>query len=155
MSTPTPPTDKAKLEAEIERTRADLGQTVEALAAKTDVKARAQEKIATTKADVKALAQEKLAGAQETISAVKAGAEEKLSAAKGQTLHTTETVKQRVTDASSGPVANNARQKLSVVQQRVTETGRRPEVRRALPPAAVAIALLAVIAVIVSRRRNR
>lgn len=166
MSTPTPPTDKSQLEAEIEQTRADLGQTVEALAAKTDVKARAQEKISTTKAEVKARAQEKLAGAQETISAAKAGAEEKLAAAKagageklaaakGQTAQTTETVKQRVAVASSSPSANTARQRFSTLQQRVAQTSRRPAVRRAVPPAAVAVALIGATAVIINRRRSR
>ena len=36
------PTDPAELRAEIAATRADLGQTIEALSAKTDVKARAK-----------------------------------------------------------------------------------------------------------------
>jgi hypothetical protein len=36
--------DARQLEAEIERTREQLGETVEALAAKVDVKARAQQK---------------------------------------------------------------------------------------------------------------
>ena len=37
--------DQQELEKEIEQTREQLGQTVEALAAKVDVKARAQEKL--------------------------------------------------------------------------------------------------------------
>ncbi|MGI5244427.1 DUF3618 domain-containing protein [Dactylosporangium sp. CA-139066] len=40
-----PSADPALLREEIARTRADLGQTVEALAAKADVKARAQEAV--------------------------------------------------------------------------------------------------------------
>lgn len=40
------PEDPAELRAEIERTRQDLGDTVAALAEKTDVKARAREKVA-------------------------------------------------------------------------------------------------------------
>jgi Protein of unknown function (DUF3618) len=36
------PTDPGELRAEIAATRADLGQTIEALSAKTDVKARAK-----------------------------------------------------------------------------------------------------------------
>ena len=40
----------AALRQEIAQTRADLGETVEALAARTDVKARAQEKVDETKA---------------------------------------------------------------------------------------------------------
>jgi Protein of unknown function (DUF3618) len=45
-TTPTQPvpTEPAELERDIEQTRERLGETVEALAAKTDVKARAKEK---------------------------------------------------------------------------------------------------------------
>jgi 2C-methyl-D-erythritol 2,4-cyclodiphosphate synthase len=41
----TTPDDQQELEKEIEQTREQLGQTVEALAAKVDVKARAREKL--------------------------------------------------------------------------------------------------------------
>jgi hypothetical protein len=41
----TSPDDQQELEKEIEQTREQLGATVEALAAKVDVKARAQEKL--------------------------------------------------------------------------------------------------------------
>lgn len=41
----TSPDDQQELEKEIERTREQLGETVEALAAKVDVKARTQEKL--------------------------------------------------------------------------------------------------------------
>lgn len=40
--TETPPSDPQAVRAKIEQTRADLGETVEALAATTDVKARAK-----------------------------------------------------------------------------------------------------------------
>jgi uncharacterized protein DUF3618 len=40
------PEDPEQLRAEIERTREDLGDTVAALAEKTDVKARARDKVA-------------------------------------------------------------------------------------------------------------
>jgi ElaB/YqjD/DUF883 family membrane-anchored ribosome-binding protein len=43
--TTRPPASPAQLRAEIERTRRDLGDTVAALAEKTDVKARAKEKV--------------------------------------------------------------------------------------------------------------
>ncbi len=45
-----PPTDAETLREEIAETRAELGDTVEALAAKTDVKSRAQDKITEVKA---------------------------------------------------------------------------------------------------------
>ena len=46
MSATQTPQDSAALRAEIERTRLDLGDTVAALAEKTDVKARAKGKVA-------------------------------------------------------------------------------------------------------------
>ncbi|MFC7533257.1 DUF3618 domain-containing protein [Actinoplanes sp. GCM10030250] len=46
------PSDPRQLRDEIEQTRADLGTTVEALAAKTDVKTRAKRRVATVKQQV-------------------------------------------------------------------------------------------------------
>ncbi len=43
---PAAPADREALTVEIERTREELGNTVEALVAKTDVKARARDKVA-------------------------------------------------------------------------------------------------------------
>jgi hypothetical protein len=43
---PDPPADSEALTVEIERTREELGGTVEALMAKVDVKARARERVA-------------------------------------------------------------------------------------------------------------
>jgi methyl-accepting chemotaxis protein len=50
--------DVEALRAEIKRTRADLGETVQALAAKADVKARAKEQVEQTKQKVRAQAAE-------------------------------------------------------------------------------------------------
>jgi ElaB/YqjD/DUF883 family membrane-anchored ribosome-binding protein len=47
-----PPEDPAELRADIERTRQDLGDTVAALAEKTDVKARAKEKVSEVRNNV-------------------------------------------------------------------------------------------------------
>jgi ElaB/YqjD/DUF883 family membrane-anchored ribosome-binding protein len=46
------PDDPAQLRADIERTRQDLGDTVAALAEKTDVKTRAKEKVSEVRANV-------------------------------------------------------------------------------------------------------
>jgi ElaB/YqjD/DUF883 family membrane-anchored ribosome-binding protein len=69
-------TTPEELRDDIERTRDQLGETVEALVAKTDVKARAQHKVADVKAgaahkvaDVKAGAQQKGADAAEHVAA--------------------------------------------------------------------------------------
>jgi ElaB/YqjD/DUF883 family membrane-anchored ribosome-binding protein len=48
----TAPQDPELLRADIERTREDLGDTVAALAEKTDVKARAREKVAEVRENV-------------------------------------------------------------------------------------------------------
>ncbi len=47
-----PPEDPAQLRADIERTREGLGDTVAALAEKTDVKARAKEKVSEVRHNV-------------------------------------------------------------------------------------------------------
>ena len=47
-----PPEDPVQLRAEIERTRQDLGDTVAALAEKTDVKARTKEKVSEVRRNV-------------------------------------------------------------------------------------------------------
>lgn len=52
-----------QIRREIEATREELGETVEALAAKTDVKARAKEKVD----DVKATVAEKTGGVRDTV----------------------------------------------------------------------------------------
>jgi septal ring factor EnvC (AmiA/AmiB activator) len=66
-ASPGPPDDRQALQDEIERTREHLGETVEALVAKADVKARAQDKARqltgrlkakADQADVKAQAQQ-------------------------------------------------------------------------------------------------
>ncbi|MFA5707888.1 DUF3618 domain-containing protein [Mycolicibacterium sp.] len=46
---PGPDAGVDEIQADIEKTRDELGQTVSALAAKVDVKARAEEKVAETK----------------------------------------------------------------------------------------------------------
>jgi Protein of unknown function (DUF3618) len=48
------PRSPAEIEADIERTRAQVGDTAEALAAKTDVKARAQDRVEEVKANLHA-----------------------------------------------------------------------------------------------------
>jgi cobalamin biosynthesis Mg chelatase CobN len=52
-SVPEEPTDPDQLRGEIAEARDELGETVEALAAKTDVKAQAKEKVEEQKAQLK------------------------------------------------------------------------------------------------------
>jgi hypothetical protein len=60
----SPPADPDQLREEIAQTRADLGETAAALAAKADVKARAKDAAASAKADVTARAKEAAATAK-------------------------------------------------------------------------------------------
>jgi hypothetical protein len=53
-----PPSDPDQLREEIEETRQELGDTVEALAGKADVKAQAQAKVAQTEEQVRAAPQQ-------------------------------------------------------------------------------------------------
>jgi transcriptional regulator len=65
-----PPTEPEELRREIEQTRAELGETVEALAAKADVKARAQEAVEDVKHRVHEAADEakvRARGAVDTV----------------------------------------------------------------------------------------
>lgn len=71
-----------QIEADIERTRAEMGDTVEQLAAKTDVKARAKDKVEETKARVS----EKVSGVadqakQATPESASQGAQQAVTAA--------------------------------------------------------------------------
>jgi ElaB/YqjD/DUF883 family membrane-anchored ribosome-binding protein len=59
------PQDPAQIQREIEQTREELGNTVEALAQKTDVKAQAKQKVEETKAAVTEKTEELLGKARE------------------------------------------------------------------------------------------
>ncbi|MEV6350962.1 DUF3618 domain-containing protein [Actinoplanes sp. NPDC051851] len=61
----TPPSDPQQLRTEIAQTRADLGATVQALAAKTDVKARARH----SAADLATRGRQQLAAARDRVAA--------------------------------------------------------------------------------------
>jgi ElaB/YqjD/DUF883 family membrane-anchored ribosome-binding protein len=72
--------DVEALRAEIKQTRAELGETVQALAAKADVKARAKEQVEQTKQKVKAQAAE----ATEKVRDAALAASERVRHAAGQ-----------------------------------------------------------------------
>ncbi len=76
----TEPKDPEQIQAEIERTREELGDTVEALAAKTNVKAQAKHKIE----DLKAAAGERT---EHAWSAVKEATPDSAGAAASQVSH--------------------------------------------------------------------
>jgi ElaB/YqjD/DUF883 family membrane-anchored ribosome-binding protein len=75
MSTADTPADPQQLRAEIERTRADLGETVQELAAKADVKARAKQAVG----DATDRARQKLSGVKDQAAQAAGAAAEKAS----------------------------------------------------------------------------
>jgi ElaB/YqjD/DUF883 family membrane-anchored ribosome-binding protein len=66
VSATRPPQEPAELREDIERTREDLGDTVAALAEKTDVKARAKEKVSDVRQTVSEKRTEFMGKARET-----------------------------------------------------------------------------------------
>lgn len=123
--------DMAALREEIKQTRTELGETVQALAAKADVKARAKESVEHTKAKVKAQAAEATGKVTEAV--------------KGATHTATDAVRSaaagaRGTAAQAGDKAHDAG----------------GQVRRSpVPLAAVLVGVVAVVGVILIVRGRR
>lgn len=92
---PKPSVDE--LRAEIQQTRSELGETVQALAAKADVKARAKDQVEQTKQKVKAQAVE----AGEKVRVVAVAATDKVRAAAGQASEKVSTVAGQASDKIS------------------------------------------------------
>ena len=90
--------DVEALRAEIAQTRTDLGETVQALAAKADVKARAKEQVELTKAKVKAQATEateRVRGAAHLATGrVRTAATNATDKARGTAVHATDKVRE-------------------------------------------------------------
>jgi Tfp pilus assembly protein FimV len=101
--------DVEALRAEIKQTRAELGETVQALAAKADVKARAKEQVEQTKQRVKAQAAE----ATTKVRDAAAQAGERVRAAAGQAAEKTGQVAGQAGD-KVGQVAGQASDRVRV-----------------------------------------
>ena len=95
----TSPDDQQELEKEIEQTRERLGETVEALAAKVDVKARAQQTLGqlTTQLKAKAIeAKDKVTGAGKQLQL-----QDKANQAKQQAAQAGQQIKKRPIPAAT------------------------------------------------------
>jgi ElaB/YqjD/DUF883 family membrane-anchored ribosome-binding protein len=122
-----PPQDAAGLQREIDQTREHLGETVEQLVAKADVKARAQE----------------------TASELKDQAMGKAAQARTQAAHAAEAVRSQAA-AAAAPVRDAMPEP---AQQAITKaTG---TVRQRPVPVAVAVAVLVVGILVIRRWRKR
>jgi uncharacterized protein YjbJ (UPF0337 family) len=121
-----PPDDPQQLTEEIERTREQLGETVEQLAAKTDVKARAQAKASQVTGRLKGTA-----GQARQQAAAKAGQVQRQLAGK------TAGPRQKVASVS-GPAKDQVRQQAAAVAATISKVTPEPVQRAATKAAATA-----------------
>lgn len=96
-----------EIRTEIEQTREQLGQTVEALAEKTDVKARAHEQIDTAKETV-----------AENVEAAKKAVTENVGAAKEAVTHQADEILTRVRGATPESAQAGIQQAQTTVQEK-------------------------------------
>ena len=122
-----------EIRQDIERTRAELGQTVEALAHKVDVPARVKDKMHDTKQTVQAKAEQATQQLQQTTPALQAKAAEMASQAE-RLIH-------QALDKLPPPVAQRIEPLIATARQ------------RPLPAAAVAVVALLVLRRLL--RRNK
>jgi regulator of protease activity HflC (stomatin/prohibitin superfamily) len=96
------PTRADEIRKEIEQTREELGETVEALAAKTDVKAQAKAKVEDTKDRAQAKADEAKARAQAKVDEATARAQSTVEEARQRALAKVEAVRRRTGASPDG-----------------------------------------------------
>lgn len=132
MSIPNPPTDPGQLHGEIQQTRAELGDTVEALAAKTNVKARSK-RAAGQLADQ---------------------AKDALGDARDQVSNAASQAASTVADKAS-TVADKVSTAATSVKEQVSDADLAATVRRPVPLAAIGLGALLIGLVIYLIRRSR
>ncbi|WIM99864.1 DUF3618 domain-containing protein [Actinoplanes oblitus] len=148
MTETNPSPDPDQLRSEIEQTRAELGETVEALAAKTDVKGRAQRRVREEVETAKERVAQAASTAGDKLAEVKSTAGDKLAEAK-----TTAGDKLAVAKTTAGDKLAEAK---STAGDKLADVSNRPRVRRALPPVDLAVAgALAVAGTILVVRGRR
>ncbi len=135
---PAAPQNEQQLRAEIEQTREELGETVEQLAAKIDVKGRARARTAELTGRVK----DKAVQARATAAA-------RATEARGQVAGKTQTARQKAA-AASGPAKTQVQARTASVREATPEPVRRAVARgasaakqRRVPLGVAAIALTA------------
>ena len=150
---PAPPDDPEELGEEIERTREQLGETVQALAAKADVKARAQDKAAQLTGRLKGEP-----GQARQQAAAKAGQ------VQGQLADKTAGPRQKVASVS-GPANEQVRQQAATAAAKISTVTPDPvqraaakaadTVRRHRVPLAVAVGAAVLAWLVIGRWRRR
>ena len=114
---PGPPDDAQGLQQEIERTREHLGQTVEALVAKVDVKARAQDEASRLIGRLKARGVQARQQAAARAAGARRQAAEKAAGARQQATVQGRHVRRQVADSTAGPLEQAASVGGSVAEQ--------------------------------------
>jgi len=133
--------DVAALREEIKRTRAELGETVQALAAKADVKARAREQVELTKQKAKAQVHDATGKVREVAAAAVGAASEKVR-------HATAQAGDRAAVAAGRPGGGSG------ALDRVQDAGVRMR-RNPIPFAAVLAAGVALVGIVLIVRGRR
>jgi Protein of unknown function (DUF3618) len=150
---PAPPDDPEELREQIERTRDRLGETVQALAAKADVKARAQDKAAQLTERLKGKADQ---ARQQAIA--------KAGQVQGQLADKTAGPRQKVASVS-GPANEQVRQQAATAVAKISTVTPDPvqraaakaadTVRRHRVPLAVAVGAAVLAWLVIGRWRRR
>ncbi|MFI5496169.1 DUF3618 domain-containing protein [Actinoplanes sp. NPDC051859] len=133
--------DVDALRADIKQTRAELGETVQALAAKADVKARAKEQVEITKAKAKAQVHEATEKVRDAAATAAAVASDKVRSATAQAGDKVAPAIDKVRETGAIDKAYEARDQVQ---------------RNPIPLAAVlaaGVALVGVILIVRGRRR--
>jgi uncharacterized protein YjbJ (UPF0337 family) len=143
--------DLVALRAEIAQTRADLGETVQALAAKVDVKARAREQVEQTKAKVRAQVGEATGKVRDAAylatGRVRIAAAQATDKAKGTAVQATGKVKGTAVQATDKVKESGALDRAGQARQQVRNNP--------IPLAAVLAGMVAVVGVILIVRGRR
>ncbi len=137
--------DVEALREDIKQTRAELGETVQALAAKADVKARAKEQVEYTKAKAKSQLHDATERVREAATTAAATAGSKVRSASVQAEQKVAVVSDKVRE--SGAV-DKAQEKAVVAREQVR--------RNPVPFAAIlaaGVALVGIILIVRGRRR--
>lgn len=118
-----------ELQADVEQARGDLGDTVEALAAKADMKARAEETVGQFKANAQETAERVKVGAQQGAERLRLGAKEGLAAAKIKAVRAKQAVQdpQNAGKVKSGGAASAGITALAAVAWAVRRRRNRPK----------------------------
>lgn len=142
-----------ELREQIEETRGELGDTVEALSHKLDVKGRAKDGIEERKQAAKDGVQHAKESLSETAAAAKAKVEDAAASAQAKATGAAQTAQERATDAAAA-AQQTASGAAAGAQDTAGRAGQQVQENK-VPVAAVAAVAGLLVVVVVWRRRSR